>query len=60
VLCVGDPQLTRFREMVGQMLPKLEQAGLVCRVIEGPDHTFTPLWSQDVLADEMAAALRRL
>ena len=60
VLCVGDPQLTRFREMVGPMLPKLEQAGLVCRVIEGPDHTFTPLWSQDVLADEMAAALRRL
>ncbi|MEO8551855.1 MAG: alpha/beta fold hydrolase [Kofleriaceae bacterium] len=60
VLCVGDPQLTRFREMVGPMLPKLEQAGLTCHVIEGPDHTFTPLWSQDVLADQMAAALRRL
>lgn len=60
LLCVGDPQLTRFREMVGTMLPKLEQAGLVCRVIDGPDHTFTPLWSQDLLADEMSAAIKRL
>ena len=41
-------------------MEKLERAGLMVRVVEGPDHTFTPTWSQAVLVDEVAAALRRL
>ena len=60
IFCADEPELVRFREHVGPMMEKLERAGLMLRVVEGPDHTFTPTWSQAVLVDEVAAALRRL
>lgn len=56
----GEPDLVMFREHVGPLLGKLEHAGLALRVVDGADHTFTPMWSQAVLVDEVAAALRRL
>jgi len=56
----GEPDLVMFREHTGPLLAKLERAGLVLRVVDGADHTFTPMWSQAVLVDEVAAALRRL
>jgi pimeloyl-ACP methyl ester carboxylesterase len=60
IFCADEPELVRFREHVGPLMEKLERAGLMVRVVEGPDHTFTPTWSQAVLVDEVAAALRRL
>jgi hypothetical protein len=56
----GEPDLVMFREHVGPLMGKLEHAGLALRVVDGADHTFTPMWSQAVLVDEVAAALRRL
>jgi hypothetical protein len=60
VVCDTDPALPYLRETIGDMWPHLERAGFVLRVIDGPDHTFTPRWSQYVLADEISAAVRRL
>jgi hypothetical protein len=60
IFCAAEPELVRFREHVGPLMTKLERAGLVLRVVDGPDHTFTPTWSQAVLVDEVAAAMRRL
>src|SRR3569623_1136375 len=56
----GEPDLVMFREHVGPLLGMLERSGLVLRVVDGADHTFTPMWSQAVLVDEVADALRRL
>jgi pimeloyl-ACP methyl ester carboxylesterase len=56
----GEPDLVMFREHVGPLLDKLEHAGLTLHVVEGADHTFTAMWSQAALVDQVAAALRRL
>jgi dienelactone hydrolase len=60
VFCSGEPGLPVFRERVGTLAGKLERAGLVVRIVDGPDHTFTPRWSQAILVDEVATALRRI
>jgi dienelactone hydrolase len=60
VVCATDPALPYLRDTIGELWPRLERAGFVLRVIDGPDHTFTPRWSQYVLADEISAAVRRL
>jgi len=60
VFCDRDPGLVLFRERAGGAAPRLEDSGaLSVRVIDGPDHTFTPRWSHAVLLDELELALKR-
>jgi hypothetical protein len=60
LFCDREPGLVLFHERVGSTGPRLEARGaLALRVIEGPDHTYTPRWSHEVLVEEIAAALRR-
>jgi pimeloyl-ACP methyl ester carboxylesterase len=60
VFCDREPGLVLFRERVGSTGPRLEARGaLSVRVVDGPDHTYTPRWSHPVLLAEVAAALAR-
>ncbi len=61
VFCADEPGLVQFRERAGGALRRLvDRRELALRVIEGPDHTFTPRWSHAVLVDEVAAAVARV
>jgi pimeloyl-ACP methyl ester carboxylesterase len=60
LFCDREPGLVLYRERVGSTGPRLENRGaLAVRIIDGPDHTYTPRWSHAVLLDEVGAALRR-
>jgi hypothetical protein len=57
-MCVvynGDePILDVFREMLGPHLAKLIKSGSArLELIDGTDHVFTPVWSQDYVFDLM-------
>ena len=50
VFAEGDPGQPLLRTQAGSALPKLREAGAIrIDVIEGPDHTFTPVWSHTLL-----------
>jgi len=60
LFCDREPGLPLFRERTGSTAPRLESRGLLwLRIIDGPDHTYTPRWSHAVLEREVAAALAR-
>jgi dienelactone hydrolase len=59
--CADEPGLVVFREKGGELVGRLVNEGAVAMtLLEGADHTLTPRWSQAVLADEVAGALRRI
>jgi dienelactone hydrolase len=61
LFCSEDPALPHFRERAGSVAPRLEaRSALEVRLIEGPDHTFTPRWSHALLLDEVERALDRV
>lgn len=58
VFVSGDPGDELLRVQAGSALRRLLRRQLVqIRRIEGPDHTFTPVWSHDVLIATLEAAL---
>ncbi|WP_394827908.1 serine aminopeptidase domain-containing protein [Pendulispora albinea] len=58
VLATGDPGLSLLRMQGGAVVRKLRSRGaLSIAVIDGPDHTFTPLWSHAALGTVLTAAL---
>jgi alpha-beta hydrolase superfamily lysophospholipase len=61
VFSAGDPGIALLRTHGGPAVDKLRREGqLSIEIIEGPDHTFTPLWSHHVLASTLAAHLDAL
>jgi hypothetical protein len=58
VFVAGDPGDELLRVQAGSALKRLLGRQLVqIRRIEGPDHTFTPVWSHDVLITALESAL---
>jgi alpha-beta hydrolase superfamily lysophospholipase len=56
VFSAGDPGFALLHTHGGATVEKLRRAGrLTIEVIEGADHTFTPLWSHPVLTTMLAA-----
>jgi alpha-beta hydrolase superfamily lysophospholipase len=56
VFSAGDPGIGLLRTHGGPTVEKLRRDGaLSIEIIEGPDHTFTPLWSHPVLTSTLAA-----
>ncbi|HVU49796.1 MAG TPA: alpha/beta hydrolase [Polyangia bacterium] len=56
VFSAGDPGIGLLRTHGGPVVEKLRRDGqLSIEIIEGPDHTFTPLWSHPVLTSTLAA-----
>jgi alpha-beta hydrolase superfamily lysophospholipase len=52
VFAEGDPGIVLLNEQGGSVVPRLERNGkLSIASIDGPDHTFTPVWSHAVLAE---------
>jgi alpha-beta hydrolase superfamily lysophospholipase len=52
VFAGGDPGIELLQNQAGAVAEKLRRSGqLETHIIEGPDHTFTPLWSQKVLSE---------
>jgi alpha-beta hydrolase superfamily lysophospholipase len=61
VFSAGDPGLGLLRTHGGPVVEKLRRDGqLSIEIIDGPDHTFTPLWSHPVLTSTLAAHFDRL
>ncbi|HVR02078.1 MAG TPA: hypothetical protein VMT47_08095, partial [Polyangia bacterium] len=61
VFSAGDPGVELLRTHGGPTVERLRRAGqLSIEIIEGSDHTFTPLWSQPVLIATLAAHLDEL
>ena len=61
IFCAAEPGLVHLRERAGASLARLERRGqLALRIIDGPDHTFTPVSSHAWLVDEVAAAMQRV
>jgi len=58
VFASGDPGLPLLHGEAGSAVPALRHKGkLAIEIIEGPDHTFTPLWSQAALTSVLGAAV---
>ncbi len=58
VFAEGDPGLALLHEQGGPAVARLVKSGrLTIESIAGPDHTFTPLWSHERLADTLDAAI---
>jgi alpha-beta hydrolase superfamily lysophospholipase len=58
VFSAGDPGIGLLRTHGGPIVEKLRRDGqLSIDIIEGPDHTFTPLWSHPVLTSTLAVHL---
>jgi alpha-beta hydrolase superfamily lysophospholipase len=56
VFSAGDPGIGLLHTHGGPTVEKLRRDGqLSIEIIEGPDHTFTPLWSHPVLTSTLAA-----
>lgn len=51
VLCEAEPSLAYLRTHGGGIVEELRGKGLRLEVVPETDHTFTPLWSQNVLHD---------
>jgi alpha-beta hydrolase superfamily lysophospholipase len=55
-----DPGLVYLQKYFGRGLAELAGArGFRREVVKGTDHTFTPLWSQDLLSDMLTEHLRQ-
>jgi hypothetical protein len=55
VFSAGDPGIGLLRTHGGPLVEKLRRDGqLSIEIIDGPDHTFTPLWSHNVLTSALA------
>jgi dienelactone hydrolase len=53
-----DAALTRYRYLTSyHQIRFLLSGSAVARVVEGPDHSFTPRWAQAVLADLVASEI---
>jgi alpha-beta hydrolase superfamily lysophospholipase len=60
VFTKGDPGERLLAEQAGSALPTLEREGvLAVEVIDGPDHTFTPVWSHEPLVATLSKAIAR-
>jgi alpha-beta hydrolase superfamily lysophospholipase len=58
VFSAGDPGIRLLSTHGGPVVERLRKGGLLSiEIIEGPDHTFTPLWSHPVLTSTLAARL---
>jgi alpha-beta hydrolase superfamily lysophospholipase len=56
VFSAGDPGIRLLRTHGGPTVEQLRRDGqLSIEIIEGPDHTFTPLWSHPVLTSTLGA-----
>jgi pimeloyl-ACP methyl ester carboxylesterase len=61
VYCADDPGREHLDDQLGRELEKLRsRRGFRLEIVEGPDHTFTPLWSQELLATLVSEHLERL
>jgi pimeloyl-ACP methyl ester carboxylesterase len=59
VFAAGDPGEDLLREQAGSAVGRLRNRGeLTVDVIDGPDHTFTPVWSHPVLTDVLTSIIR--
>jgi alpha-beta hydrolase superfamily lysophospholipase len=59
VFAAGDPGEDLLREQAGSAVSRLRNRGaLTVNVIDGPDHTFTPVWSHPVLGDILTSIIR--
>ena len=60
VFASNDPGIDNLDEKVGASMPALaKRSSFTIATIEGPDHSFTPLWSQVELERVIVAHLRR-
>ncbi|MCA9678055.1 MAG: hypothetical protein KC464_23720, partial [Myxococcales bacterium] len=58
VFATGDPGLPLLRAQGGSAVPALRGRGqLAIDMIDGPDHTFTPVWSHPQLINVLAVVL---
>jgi alpha/beta superfamily hydrolase len=58
IFSASDPGPAMLAEQGGSAVARLVSSGaLAIRVIDGPDHTFTPRWSHPLLLDAIAAAV---
>jgi hypothetical protein len=58
VFASGDPGRILLREQGGSVVPRLLASGeLHVALVQGPDHTFTQLWSHELLARALDEAL---
>jgi len=58
VMGAQDGGIDLIEEHLGhEAIAMREKVGFRMEVIEGPDHTFTPLWTQDVLSELVTAHL---
>jgi len=56
LFAANDPGLAILRAQGGDTVDKLERSQrLTIQIIEGPDHTFTPVWSHAALVAALAA-----
>ena len=61
VFAAGDPGQELLRIQGGSTLPSLRRRGeLTVEEIDGPDHTFTAVWSHDVLVDRLTQIVRQV
>jgi hypothetical protein len=59
LFAAADPGNTMLNEQAGNAVERLATDGkLTIRVIDGPDHTFTPRWTHRALFDALVEALR--
>jgi pimeloyl-ACP methyl ester carboxylesterase len=59
LFAAADPGNTMLNEQGGSVVRRLVEDGkLSIRIIDGPDHTFTPRWSHRALFDALVEALR--
>jgi hypothetical protein len=55
IYCEGDPGIEHLLSYLGPNLRNLSRPGAVnMEIVDGPNHTFTPLWSQVWLSDNLA------
>ena len=61
VFASGDPGLEILRTQGGSAVARLQRQGqLTVDMIDGPDHTFTPVWSHDVLLSRLTSLVEGL
>ena len=61
VFATGEPGLSLLESRGGSALRKLrEQGAIELSSIQGPDHTFTALWAQELLASHLEAYFSRV
>jgi pimeloyl-ACP methyl ester carboxylesterase len=61
LFAANDPGIALLRDQGGSTVTRLqERKQLGIQIIDGPDHTFTPLWSHPLLTAALAAHFDRL